>query len=92
MRRPAPFRDRLSGYLVARRAAGRLLGMTDAATIEQDVENVVVELADIVSPLAGAAAHAVLDVVRALVAHPDGPQLAATRVAEALAAKAAIRS
>jgi hypothetical protein len=75
----------------AARAAARLIGATLApmATTE---EKLIDEAVSLLSPLAGAALEAVVDVVRLLVTHKDGAELAAKRQAQALAAEAFIRS
>lgn len=75
----------------ASRAAARLIGATLApmATTE---EKLIEEAVSLLSPLAGTALAAVVDVVRLLVNHGDGVELAAKRNAQALAAEAFIRS
>jgi hypothetical protein len=59
--------------------------MTTAEKIAEDV-------ARLVAPLAVEAATAVYELVKGLVTHTDGAELAAKRAGEALAAKAVIRS
>lgn len=55
-------------------------------------EKLIEEAVSLLSPLASTALEAVVDVVRMLVNHKDGVELAARREAEALAAQAFIRS
>jgi hypothetical protein len=55
-------------------------------------EKLLEEAVSLLSPLAGTALEAVVDVVRLLVNHRDGVELAAKREAQALAAEAFIRS
>lgn len=56
------------------------------------VEKLVEDLVLIVAPLEADALQAVVVLVKTLVSHPDGAELAAKRQTEALAAEAAIRT
>jgi len=74
-----------------RRAANRFACATvqPMATLE---EKLLEEAEQLLAPLVGPALVAMVDVIRLLVKHPDGAELAAKRNAQALAAEAFIRS